>query len=86
MSNDEDLRGLEHDTFDENTIGHPGIIYEESNMFLEKMGQIQEEVDAHDDIYRIMQEEEEEYFNDEDEYNEIVQEDDINAGKLIFPE
>jgi hypothetical protein len=85
MSNDEDNRGLEHDTFDENTICHPGIIYEESNMFLEKMGQIQEEVDAHDDIYRIMQEEEE-YFNDQDEYNEIVQEDDINAGKLIFPE
>jgi hypothetical protein len=38
MSNDEDNRGLELVTFDENNIGYPGIIYEESNMFLEKMG------------------------------------------------
>ena len=55
MSNDGGLDGQE--TFDENNL-HPGVIYEESNMFLEKMGEIQEEADAHDEeIYRIMQEE-----------------------------
>jgi hypothetical protein len=70
MSNDgEDRnRGLELDTFDENNIGHPGIIYQESNMFLEKMGQIQEEVDAHDDIYRMIQDEE---LNGQEELNEL---------------
>lgn len=36
MSNDGGL-GDQQETFDENNL-HPGIIYEESNMFLEKMG------------------------------------------------
>lgn len=67
MSNDDDNRGLEHDTFDENNIDHPDIIYEESNMFLEKMGQIQEEVDANDHIYRMMQDE----SNGQEDFNEM---------------
>ena len=46
------------------------------------MGQIQEEADAHDEeIYRIMQEE-----SNEEMYMNQAYEDDINAGKLIFPE
>jgi demethoxyubiquinone hydroxylase (CLK1/Coq7/Cat5 family) len=76
MSND---GGLDYqETLEEGNL-HQGIIYEESNMFIEKMGQIQEETDQHDEeIYRIMR---------TDQAGEMqAQEDEINAGKLIFPE
>jgi hypothetical protein len=36
---------------------HPAIIYEESNMFIEKMGQIQEEVDVNEgEFYKMVEE------------------------------
>ena len=57
---------------------HPAIIYEESNMFVKQMGEIQEEADHNDEeMYRMM----------EDESNQgHPMDDDEHAGKLIFPE